>query len=248
MNRISIVLAAAALTGAAIAKPEPNAFLSRSANTHQALMAQVKSDAKVMSRFTRHFGMTSEQVVTYFSGLRAGTLEQDGVYLVYNADDQTDEIRAKVISYKKGTKVWEDANGQPILKMSCANPMVRGTDDLLAVVSPEVEANPVSELRSVEADPSPVSVVTPESQSEIFPTELEASAAALPITAAAPSIPAIAGSAARFNSALLLPLLGAAFVTQRGGNSGRNPVPEPTTLLVIGAGAALAAARSRRKA
>lgn len=255
LNRTLLIAAALVTAAAATAKTEPNSFLNRTANTHSALMSQIKTDSVVMGRFTRHFGMTSDQVTNYFSQLRAGVLKQDGVYLVYNCDDRTEEIRAKVIFYKKGTPVWEDSNGVPILKMSCANPMVRGTDDLLAVVEPEVSAQPVGELRGTEAVPTPQAVIAPEVETEILATDIEVSASALPIAGLAPALPAAAAvgsSAAAFSPALLIPLAaGATLLTDTGtgstSNPGPPPVPEPGTMLALAAGGAFMAARRRKK-
>jgi hypothetical protein len=256
MKSMRFLLAAALVATCAFgfARSEPNSFLSKSAWTHDALMTQVKTDAKVMSRFTRHFGMSRAEVIDTLGRLRAGTLRQDGVYLVYNCNDN-EEIRAKVIYYKKGMKVWEDANGTPILKMSCANPMVRGTDDQLAVLQPEV--NPSDNLRpvSVVDDGAPVGEV----ETDIVAVEPDSSAQVL--GAAAVAIPAIGSSAvagaAAFNPLVLAPLAGLGLVRTGGGGDNPTPpvappppppVPEPATMLLLGAAAgAMALRRAKAK-
>lgn len=255
MKSMRFLLAAALVATCAFgfARSEPNSFLSKSAWTHDALMTQVKTDAKVMSRFTRHFGMSRAEVIDTLGRLRAGTLRQDGVYLVYNCNDN-EEIRAKVIFYKKGTKVWEDANGTPILKMSCANPMVRGTDDQLAVLQPEV--NPSDNLRpvSVVDDGAPVGEV----ETDIVAVEPDSSAQVL--GAAAVAVPAIGSSAvagaAAFNPLVLTPLAGLGLIrTNRDGDPTPPvspppppPVPEPATMLLLGAAAGAMALRRAKQA
>ncbi len=109
-----ICVVAVALSASATAQTEPNSFLMKPAPTHAALMQQIKSDEVVMNRFMRHFGMTREEVIEYFSGLKLSTIKESGPYLVYNTPE-TGEIRARVLYYKKGTKVWVDSTGNYIL-------------------------------------------------------------------------------------------------------------------------------------
>ncbi len=250
MKPMRFLLAAALVAACAFgfARSEPNSFLSKSAWTHEALMSQVKTDSKVMNRFTRHFGMTKQEVVDTLGRLRAGTLRQDGVYLVYNCNDD-EEIRAKVIFYKKGTKVWEDSNGTPILKMSCANPMVRGTDDQLAVLDPEVV--PSDNLRPV----SIVSNGTPAGDVETDIVAVEPDSSAQVLGPASVAIPAIASSAiaapAAFNPLVLTPLAGLGLIKTSTGPGDENPpppVPEPATMILLGAGAAAMAVRKAKQA
>lgn len=254
-----LIVGAALMASLAFARPEPNAFLNKAANTHNALMNQVKNDPEVMSRFMRHFGMTREQVIAYFSGLRSSQLAEDGVYLVYNCQENSGEIQARVIFYKKGTKVWVDSTGTPVLKMSCANPMVRGTDDLSTSVDVDVN-KPVETTRPLEAvtKPSPTPI-----KATVFSDDPELSPAMLTAESITPPVPAVVE---RSRGGLgWLPLLGLAFLTTGGGSDGGDtgkttgttgcedphgcepPVPEPGTMIALGAGIAFIAARRRKK-
>ena len=103
-----------------------------------------------MNRFMRHFGMTRNEVVTYFSGLKRSTVKESGPYLVYNTPE-TGEIRARVLYFEKGTPVWVDSDGNYILKVSCGNPMVRGSADQKADTGEVVALNAVRNLRDIEA-------------------------------------------------------------------------------------------------
>lgn len=236
--RITALLAAFVIAGIATARTEPNSFLNRPAPTHGALMQQIRTDQQVMSRFMRHFGMTREEVISYFETLRLDTLKEDGVYLVYNVPD-TEELRARAIFYKAGTKVWVDSQGTIVLKESCGNPMVRGSDTRsIAMVTP-VEANvaPVRETTIVpQGTPTELLAAT-------LPADVESSALAFP--AAAPLAVSDVASSAAFNPAFLLPLAAVPLITS---SESVDPIPEPMTMTIL-AGAAIAiAAKKRRKA
>lgn len=255
----SILLVGAVLaTSLCMARPEPNAFLNKPAWTHGELMTQLRGDSQVMSRMMRHFGMTREEILAMAQTLRAGALDRDGVYLVYNCHED-EVIRARVIFYKKGTKVWEDASGKPILKMSCANPMVRGTDDQ-QILQTQNPGSPVTETRPIVPQPEPPAPSEVEAAilpSQVEPSPIAAPAAMLPAAAVA-SIPAAAvtSAGAGFNPLFLAPLAGLGLI--RGGSSGGtggttgdvphpDPIPEPGTMLALGVGAAIYGARRRAK-
>lgn len=249
MKAVKFLMIAGAVmaTGMAMARPEPHAFLNKAAWTHSALMNQVRTDSQVMSRFQRHFGMDRNAVLNLLGSLRAGTLNQDGVYLVYNASND-EEIRARVMFYKKGTKVWENTAGEPVLKMSCANPMVRGTDDQAAVLQTSTpiadEIRPVEGVAAGEADPE---VLSETMSVEVNP---EAQPLAALTGAAAVDIPlAEAAGRSAFNPLFLTPLGAIPFIRRNGGDDepAPPPVPEPGTMLALGAGAAFLAARRKAK-
>lgn len=104
---------------------ELNPYLRNPAPTIASLMSQVTSDRVVMDRYMRHFAMTREEVVTYFSTLRLARLNAEGVYTMYNVP-QSGEVRKGVFNLKKGTKIWIDLVGRPVLKESCGNPLTLG--------------------------------------------------------------------------------------------------------------------------
>lgn len=219
----------------ALAQAEPNAFLAKDVHNHAELMQQIRTNDEVMSRYMRHFGMTRQEVLDFFGTLKMSELEEDGVYLVYNVPE-TGVIRARTIFYKKGTKVWVDQNGGLVLKASCGNPLMIGTDRQAVSVSPE--SGPV--VNAVRPVTSPVTVGTPSSPG-IVPMSIESSALTFPaappagITALTPPI--------GFNPAVLLPFVAVPFVVE----TPNEPVPEPATMLAICTGVGLIIARKRRK-
>lgn len=121
------VLVAGALLAcvAGWSRTETNSFLEAPAPSYGVLLKQVKTNKVVMDRYMRHFSMTREEVVNYFTTLRLSTLPKEGVYAVYNVPD-SGVLRARFFRLRKGTKVWVDLANTPILKESCGNPMSRG--------------------------------------------------------------------------------------------------------------------------
>ena len=235
-------------------RPEPNAFLNKAAYTQNALVTQVQKDEVVMSRYTRHFGMTKEEVVEYFKTLRLDTLKEDGVYLVYNVP-KTEEVRARSMFYKKGTKVWVDPQGGIVLKASCGNPMVRGTDVQTVPISADMDANTMMVTRSTPLEATTESIL--ETAIVPSPVSLESSALAFPVappmevgtivTMIPPVTPEVPGILGGFDPGFLAPIGTIPFILIDT-DGGAEPIPEPATLTLLGLGAAALAARKRKAA
>ena len=249
---------------------EPNSFLVTSAKSHDRLMSEVKSNPMVMNRFMRHFGKSHDEVVDMFNGLHASELKEDGVYLVYNVPD-SGELRARSIYYKRGTPVWVDSMGNLVLKMSCGNPMMRGSDRVGAP-GPELQAStalmPVEGHAVGNTEGTPLETLTASAE---IPAIAVAPVAATPVSVDAPHM----GGGGGFNAAWLLPIAGLAFIHTGGGNDGGNGgggggctnggngngngnggvgggggtqcVPEPATMAMLAIGAGGLVARKLRK-
>lgn len=236
--KITALLAAFVMVAVATARTEPNSFLNKPATTHAALMKQVQSDDQVMNRFMRHFGMSRPEVIQYFSTLKLDTLTEDGVYLVYNVPE-SEELRARAIFYKAGTKVWVDQEGTIVLKESCGNPMVRGTDSTSVSMEQPVTANivaPAQELTVPQG--TPVDFVT-----STLPADVESSALAFPAAVPADIASVISSGGGGFNPAFLLPVAAIPFLVDS--NTQPEPIPEPMTMIALAAGAGLIARKRR---
>lgn len=246
MKASVVALTVLVLCAVATARTEPNAFLNRPASTAQALKAQLLADRQVMDRFMRHFGMTRQQVLTMVADLSLARLPQDGVYLVYNCSE-SEEIRARVMYYKRGTLVWVDKMGTPILKASCGNPMVRGSDASGIQPGTATIAPTSTAITRPMAAPGGETIVMTAEVEGAMPGIPEAS----PLTfnvGAAPMVPALSSNRGGGVGALaILPLVGGLLIS-KGKNNPPPPVPEPTTIVALGLGATALAARRRRKA
>jgi hypothetical protein len=204
-------------------------------------MRQIRTEPKVAQRFMRHFGMSKQDVLQYMDSLRLTRLEQDGMYLIYNVPE-SEELRSRVIFYRKGTLVWVNQMGQPILKASCGNPMVRGTDVAIAYVQPQgVTMTSTMAMRDFEAVTPPETAFVMNPASTMPPLALEDSAQAL--LPQSPEIPSIS-SQGIVPPWWILPVVGGFFI--RPGDD-PPPIPEPASIFGLGLGAAYFAKRRMSK-
>jgi hypothetical protein len=232
------------VSASAVARPELNAFINKPANTIPELLAQIKSDKSVADRFMRHFSMTKGEVVEFVSSLRLGTLKKSGYYTIYSAPENG-ILKAHVSFFKKGTPAFVDANGEPILRVKCANPYVRGPVKAYASATPSVIDTPETIVASSVPVVASANIPTPAIENMTPATPV--------ITETIPSGPLTmrtapltrSGSGQIFNAGGAIAGLGAAAVAlNRPG--GPAPVPEPASMIAIGIGAA-ALIRKRKK-
>ncbi|HVT11577.1 MAG TPA: PEP-CTERM sorting domain-containing protein [Fimbriimonadaceae bacterium] len=217
-------------------RAEPNAFLAKKADSVTQLVHEVETDSDVADRYERHFGKSKDELVSYFGALHLAKLNSEGVYVIYSVDDQG-VIKSHPQRLKAGTLVFADDKGQPILKASCGNAMVAGSNALQTSVTPSI--GPASNtLHDVAASP-------PDAMEEV----IARSAVVTPTSpvALAPEMPSQI-STGTSNQGFVVP----AFLMALGGagsiiigTKGNNPVPEPATLLVMAS--ALVALKYRRK-
>lgn len=262
----------AMLCVAAQAKMPPNSYLVETQDTVQGLIAQVNKYPVVRDRYERHFGMSKSEIELYFSTLRLVKLDKSGSYLVYNVPEQTGELRSRVLNLKKGTKVWIDNQGGPTLQWICGNPMTRGprvvaslndfqTPESIEHTDPSAErrdvADPAEVARTDETVPvaKDIEPTTP-AVATMAPSLTTPEVANIPIEAVngpAAMLPGTGGPGGfDFGKLFGLPFLGGivygAGQSARGsGGSTVSPVPEPTTILVLGLGASVLLRKRNKK-
>jgi hypothetical protein len=251
---------------------ERGAFLRKPAESRQQLINQVRQDPIVSARYQRHFGMTHDEVIQYFSQLNTGKLQEGGRYAVWHVREEDGVPHTKWLTLRTGEPIFADADGRAVLKLNCGNPMVDRmvarraitTDQEVAVAPPLPPIVKVAEPPAFVAQQVPVvAVVPPPAISTLEATRLGAPPALAPVEiAVVPPIPPVIAAAPAFPPAALLalPLL---FAGGGGGGGAAGPpglgsaplpsttyadaVPEPGTMAAFGLGAAVLALRRRRR-
>jgi hypothetical protein len=241
-------------------RPEPNAFLNRPAHTTAQLVAQVKADPEVMSRFMRHFRMDKKELIVYLSRLKLVRLKQDGHYTIYNAD-KDNVIGSRLFHVKKGALIWAEPDGTLVLKKGCGNPLSTGPRSVQnAKMRAEAAMIPTGILRHIPAsgEPEPLElmpaaeILQPTFIIETAANEVATVPAVTPTTQALPQVVRGGGFPAGL---LLAPLL--LVFDNGGGGPGNQPGPPPpppppgipgpaAALAFIAAGAAQRLRKGRR--
>jgi hypothetical protein len=123
---LSFVFAIGVFSAAFAQKMEPNSYFIRPARNHDSLMNQIRNERVVMDRYMRHFAMTRDEVIAYFRTLTLARLQQEAVYPVFNVPAESGVMTKRYLRLRRGTLVWVDLVGVPILKESCGNPLTLG--------------------------------------------------------------------------------------------------------------------------
>jgi hypothetical protein len=215
-------------------------FIERPVSSPEDLIEHMRSDETVMSRYTRHFAMTREEVIEFVGGLRFSRLEHEGNYTVYGVP-RSGLLRSHQRYLRRGTPVFVDRGGNPVLLVVCGNPLMRGPKRPFAALEP---ANPIRTA----VEPAPMKAEIPTVgqeattqvfQPEILPMQPTLGATTPTVISEMRDIPIVDG---------ILPALGVLPALFLIGNTGGNePVPDPATIATLGIGLAYFAKRSIKR-
>lgn len=232
----------------ASARPEANSFLAHAAPTVQSLVRQVQSDSSVRSRYERHFGMSSHQVISYLGSLHRSRLATKALYEVYSALPD-ESLKMHMQTLPKGEVVFVDRDGKPILRAKCGNPITLGrqysSKKSVPPVSSEVLKVHETTNNLLVADLTPDVPLEPGLPEIVEVTD--GSGAAVPFaTPVAPVVPGVISSAGSSGLAQgLAGLVAIAGTSVKWSSGGHEVVPEPAMYLL--AGPALLVVLRRRK-
>jgi hypothetical protein len=262
-------LASAAVAAESIAVVPRNSYLIRPVASAQELANQIRTEPVVAQRYARHFKRSAWEFAEYVEKhLRLTRLERAQTFNVYYSppDDRLLVVRRTL---PKGTPVFVERNtGKPILKANCGNPLTPAASiptpqatlpiEIASVATPTpvfaeiIDAPQAPTIEIMEVADAPIEEVV---AADVLPTEtlVETLPEAAPEPEAPPTLAPVAASpttqlppaitSGGFNWLPFLPLV--ALITPRGGET-FEPIPEPTSALILGAGLGLLYPLSRR--
>lgn len=241
---LALFMAFTALGFGAFERPVQNSFVNKRIGSVSELIAHAKADSQVRSRFTRHYAMEPDELYAYFRTFRIVRLARDETFTVYLVP-ASGEILVKERILKKGTAVFVDKDGTPVMIVSCGNPLGKPAPPIALNQSTVVERMTAT-MRPMAAE---VPMITEESLlTSIVPPGLPEIIAIRPVEVVPPTVVTTGGE----GSGSVLPVAGLAilpalFFVGGQGNGGAAPIPEPGTIFAISTGLAILALRRKSK-
>lgn len=267
---IALWITGFALAAESIAVVPRNSYLIRPVASARDLANQIRTEPIVAQRYARHFKRSAWEFAEYVEkNLRLTRLEKAQTFNVYYSppDDRLMVVRRTL---PKGTPVFvEKKTGKPILKANCGNPLTPAASiptpqaqtpiEVATIATPQpvfaemIDAPQTPTIELVETPETPIEEVV---AADVLPTEtlVETLPEAAPEPEAPPALAPVASTPAAadlppivtgggFNWLPFLPIV--ALLTPRGGDD-FEPIPEPTSALVLGMGLGLLYPLSRR--
>ncbi|MCS7209544.1 MAG: hypothetical protein NZ874_08230 [Fimbriimonadales bacterium] len=268
-------VAGAAVAVESLAVVPRNSYLIRPVGSARELAAQIRTEPVVAQRYARHFRRSAWEFAEYVeNNLRLTRLSRAQAFNVYYAPPNEQILVVRRI-LPKGTPVFvEKRTGRPVLKANCGNPLTPAVSlpnpsatnplELATVAAPtptfvatarephmptielvDTPETPIEEVVVADVLPTETLVETlpeaapdPEAPPALAPVAM-APAGAVPPNLEPPLIPRLGG----FGWMPFLPFVALAVA---GGDSDFEPIPEPTSALVLSAGLCLLYPFSRR--
>jgi len=225
----ALLLSLPVASKAAKSKVPPGSFLTRPVSSASELAKLVREDKVTALRFSKHFGMDPAALALYFEDhLSVSTLKSSQRFTVYFiAENGRIVTRKKTL--KAGTKIFVGHDGQPVMDIACGNPFAKSLPKVPKVakavppVFPKPLVLPPEPVVPAVTEPPPPTVENP-SVAEVLSEPLE------PVEVEVLATPALEFPPAAI---WLIPSLIGVGALAGGGNG---PIPEPTSLFVLGTG------------
>lgn len=223
-------------------RPDLNSFLNKKVSSVGDLVTQVKRDPVVMDRFQRHYAMSADEVIDYLGSLHSSRLSKSGTYTVYSVPEGG-YVKEHVEKLKAGTPVFVDVSGNPVMIIKCGNPLNRGPKrpEAIALRPPTTDFHPVPR------DVGPDFPVAPVEDNVAVATPATPE---LPPLAEQPVAPPVVEGHVRGGGFTAWPLLFIPLVfihNDHHKHEDHQPVPEPATMLVLGAGCLYIARKAKNR-
>lgn len=233
MPALCLLLCVLPTAHAAAYKMPPGSYLTRPVSSVEDLCSLIRTDPKVAIRFTRHYRMTTSELVTYFKeNTKFATLPITGRHIEYFID-----VHGRMASHIKlvngGVPVLVTLDDTPIMDLRCGNPMSKNLPKPMAKAKPTIKVAPAQQ-----ETPQPPAVVAPPPPPVVAQVPPAPTVQPEPVTQVLAQKPQeITFSPANIGKGViaLLPLLGAGAV--KGHDHAPTPVPEPSSMVVLLSGA-----------
>lgn len=238
-NCVAAIILASLVALSSAQMPE-GAFLNQPAASTSQLTDQVRNDPQVSARFEKHYRMSRDEVLRYFSTLHLVRLKEDTEVTVYGSrPDGT--IHRKTMRLPKGTQCWVEPDGTLALRKLCGNPL--STGPRIAAQNPKAKIaamkTPKSIMKELVAPEAPQAMSAPQALEPMF-TVQETNVLTEAMPPAAPAIEPLQGFVGATSGGFAWPLLGLPFLFAGGGGGGGTPpgVPEPASIIALIVGCA----------
>lgn len=243
-----------------------SAFLTEYAETPQQVVIQIEANRLIALRYARVFVVGPGDVLTHFRNeLSLITLSDSTDVQVYRLDD-SGRIISEAKTLKAGTRVFADRNGRPVLEYGTGNPLTADLSGLNqpktqpltqannnAQPQNGVQSNSAAETKKTLAEtlnpappPAPDTTIVPKAPGTTLAGNIPSlGAPGEPTTAVAGAQMSTGGGSSMGGWLLPAGLAGAVVALAGGGGAGSAPtsgsipiapVPEPTSLMALGAG------------
>ena len=228
---LCLLLSCVVVADAAKLRTPPGSFLTKPVSDINGLCQLIQQDKVTAARLTKHFGMSTGQLVSYLrENAKISVLTGARRYPEYFVST-SGRVQVHTKYLTKGARLIVAFDGAPIMDLRCGNPMTKKLPKPVAKVIPSIVEQvlpppppPVEEVAAVvEETPPPPIVEEPVSQVlALAPQEISF----MPVVE---------------KLGLLLPLVGVGAL--QGSNEENPPVPEPSSWILLLMGTAGIAGR-----